>query len=320
MNRSTPQRRRAARPFGGTRLLTATAAALLSVLLLAGCTTTESSSDSSGSSDSIAPDGSSPGGSAPESGQGDTAPGTGTGTEGSAGTVEGVTTDVQASDRSVITTGSVSITVADPIDAAQAAATLTEQAGGRVDSRNETPATDNQPASASLTLRIPADELDRTLTDLKVLGTVNFVSLTGSDVTRQSQDLDARITSLQTSVDRLLALLTEADSTSDLIAIESALSTRQSELESLQSQRASLSDQIDFSTLSLELYSEGTVAPSSPDTFFTGLITGWNALVATLGGVLVGLGVALPWLITVGLLAGIVTLVIRLARRKRTAA
>jgi len=74
----------------------------------------------------------------------------------------------------------------------------------------------NPQATASiLTLRIPADELDRTVADLKELGTVNFVSLNAADVTRQSQDLDARITALQTSVDRLLALMAAATSTPD---------------------------------------------------------------------------------------------------------
>ncbi|MEB0260006.1 DUF4349 domain-containing protein, partial [Undibacterium sp. 5I1] len=74
--------------------------------------------------------------------------------------------------------------------------TITEQAGGRIDSRTENPATDNQPASATLTLRIPAAALDRTVTDLKKLGTLNYVSLNASDITQQTQDLDARITAL----------------------------------------------------------------------------------------------------------------------------
>jgi hypothetical protein len=303
------------------RLLGTITTAVLSAVLFAACTS--GSSDNSITSDLVAPDGSVQG----STDEGDTSEGSigqGGGEQGAGdaavGTIEGVTSDVQASDRSIITTGSVSITVGDPIDAVQAAVTLTEQAGGRIDSRNETPATDNQPASASLTLRIPADALDRTVADLKQLGAVNFVSLNASDVTQQSQDLDARITSLQTSVDRLLALITTAVSTADLIAIESALSTRQSELEGLQSQRTYLSDQIDFSTLTLELYSEGTVAPSSPDNFFTGLIAGWNALLAALGGLLVGFGVALPWIVTIGVLAGIVVLIVWVSTRKRKAA
>ena len=271
---------------------------------------------------------------------GQPAPGTIDGTvEGAVeGAVGGTTSDTQAANRDVITTGSVSLTVKDPIKAAQDAVTITEQANGRVDSRTENPGTDSgiqnpipydgmtypiQPGpmpSAFLTLRIPSDELDRTLTELKKLGTVNYVSFNASDVSQQTQDLDARITSLGASVDRLLSLMSQATNTTDLIAIEGVLSARQSELESLKSQRDYLSDQIDYSTLNLELYGEGLIAPGSPDDFWTGVVAGWNALLATLGGALVVFGVALPWLIVLGAVGVIVLLIIWLSTRKRKAA
>ena len=230
---------------------------------------------------------------------------------------DGAASEIAPDQRQVVTTGSVSLTVEDPIEAAEDALAITEKAGGRVDSRTESPGTDNQPASANLTLRIPSDKLDASLAELKELGTVNHVSLNASDVTQQTQDLDARITSLQTSVDRLLGLMSNATDTADLITIESALSERQSELESLQSQRDFLSDQVDYSTLTLELYAEGVVAPGAPDNFWTGVVAGWNALVATLGGLLVGLGVLLPWLLVLAVVGAIVLLIVRLSTRKR---
>ncbi|MDJ0338208.1 DUF4349 domain-containing protein [Cryobacterium sp. PH31-O1] len=276
-------------------------AVLLTTVLLAGCTANGASvgTDSSGGSVS---DGVVPAEGAPDS------------------PVTGTTGDVNTANRDVITTGSVSITATDPVEASEAARTITEQAGGRVDSRSENPATDIQPASATLTLRIPSDELDRTLVELKKLGRVNFVSLTAQDVTQQSQDLDARITALTTSVDRLLALMASATTTADLISIESALSSRQGELESLQSQRDFLADQIDYSTVQLELVSEGTVASGGPDNFWTGIIAGWTALVTALGGLLIGLGVALPWLVVLAIFGAIVLLLVRLFARRRKAA
>jgi hypothetical protein len=271
----------------------AAAALILAVLLLAGCTSQASSDRSSGGAE----------------------PGVVTGAPAKDQGTGGVATN----NRDVITTGTVSITVQDPINAARDAAAITVQAGGRVDSRNETPATQNQPASATLVLRIPAEDLDRTLTELKKLGTVNFLTLNAADVTQQTLDIDARITSLKTSVDRLLALMAAAKDTTDLIAIESQLSTRQAELQSLQSQRDYLSDQIDYSTITLSLYAEGTVAPPQPGTFWDGIVAGWNALVATLGGALVGLGFILPWLFALGVVGAIVLLVIWMSTRKRKA-
>ena len=285
-------------------------AVLLTAVLLVGCTANSGSvsSDSSGRvSDGVVPF---EGG--PESGAGDQA------ADGSV--VTGTTGDVNTSNRDVITTGSMSITTTDPVAASEEAVTITEQAGGRVDSRSENPGTDIQPASATLTLRIPSDELDRTLAEVKKLGRLNFVSLNAQDVTQQSQDLDARITALTTSVGRLLALMASATSTTDLISIEEALSSRQGELESLQSQRDFLADQIDYSTVQLELVTEGTVAAGGPDNFWTGIIAGWTALVAALGGLLIGLGVALPWLVILAIFGAIALVIVRVFARRRKAA
>ncbi len=284
------------------------AALAVAVLLLAGCSAQGSSTSGSNPGGTTGSDSSGGVVGAPQPGAPDSA------------VKDGTAGEVKSSNRDVITTGSVSITVADPIRSAQDAVTITEQAGGRIDSRTENPATPNQPASANLTLRIPSNEVDRTIAELKKLGTVNFVSLNASDITQQTTDLDARITSLKTSVDRLLTLMRQAGNTTDLIAIESALSARQSELEGLQSQRNYLSDQVDFSTIRLDLYSTGTVAPGSPDSFWTGIVAGWNALVAALGGALIGIGFVLPWLLALGAVTAIVLLIVWLSTRKRKAA
>ncbi|MDJ0350981.1 DUF4349 domain-containing protein [Cryobacterium sp. PH29-G1] len=278
-------------------------AVLLTGVLLAGCSTNSGSSvapdQSGGVSGQVIP---------AEGGQADSS------------AVSGTTGDVKTANRDVITTGSLSITATDPVAASETAVTITEQAGGRVDNRSENPATDIQPASANLTLRIPSDELDRTLAEIKKLGRLNFVSLTAQDVTQQSQDLDARVTALSTSVDRLLALMKSATTTADLISIESALSSRQGELESLRSQRDYLADQIDYSTVQLELVAEGTVAAGGPSNFWDGIVAGWTALVAAFAGLLVGLGVALPWLVVLAIFAAIVLLIVRLFARRRKAA
>lgn len=219
------------------------------------------------------------------------------------------------SDRAVITTGTVSLTATDPIGAADDAIKLVTGAGGRIDNRSEQPATETQPAHATLVIRVPAEQLNTVLDKIKQLGVVNTVSLNASDVTQQKQDVEARIAALQTSVDRLLVLMASAANTADLIAIESALSSRQAELDSLTAQRDYLDDQIDYSTLSVDFVSEGTVAQGDPDTFWDGLLAGWNSLLAFLSGFIVVLGVLLPWLLLFALIAAVVLAIVVAARR-----
>lgn len=223
----------------------------------------------------------------------------------------------QPTDRSVITTGRVSITVDEPVESAQEAVDLAEARGGRVDSRTETPGTDAQPPSASLTLRIPSDELDAFMTELRELGTVNSVSMNASDVTQQRQDLDGRIEALTASVDRLQQLLGEATTIADLIAIESELTTRQAELDSLTQQRDWLVDQVDYSTITVDLVTEAVAPDPQPDDFWSGVIAGWNALIGFATGLGIAVGVMLPWLLAALLVGAIVLVIVLLATRRR---
>ena len=217
-------------------------------------------------------------------------------------------------DRQVITTGWVTITVDKPLDAASEAVKIAEGAGGRVDGRTEYAPVNGDQGSATLTLRLPADSLTQTLEKLKELGTVQEVSLNAADVTMQTQDLDARISALSASVDRLLTLLSSAVDTDTLIQLETAISDRQGELESLESQRRYFADQVALSTVTLNLQSVSAAPVQEPDTFIDGLVAGWNSFIAFFAGLIVVIGVLLPWLVFLGIILGIVLFVLK--RRK----
>ncbi|TFV92073.1 DUF4349 domain-containing protein [Blastococcus sp. CT_GayMR20] len=222
-------------------------------------------------------------------------------------------------DRQVVTTASVSLAVEDPADGAQRVSELVEAAGGRVDERSEQAASGEdgvEGAVADLVVRVPADALTDVLADLKDLGDVESVSVSRSDVTTTAVDLDARISALQSSVTRLQTLMDAATSTEALLAAESALSERQEQLESLQSQRALLADQVELSTLRVHLRPFGVAPAGGPDGFTDGLGTGWRALTAALGATVVVLGILLPWLGVAVVIAAVVLVPLRLARRR----
>jgi len=221
-------------------------------------------------------------------------------------------------DRSVITTGWVTITVTDPMDAAAEAARITESVGGRIDSRSEYAPRGGDGGSATLTLRIPSKDLTATLDKLKELGDVQEVSLSATDVTMESQDLDARITSMRASIDRLTALLAGATDTDSLIALETAISDRQGQLESMEAQQRFLADQVSMSTVTLNLVTEQVVADPQPVTFLDGLVAGWNAFVAFFAGLLVVIGVLIPWLVLAGIITAVVVVLIKRRKPKVT--
>ena len=252
------------------------------------------------------------------------APGAGSGqlSSGAAGSLPGKADPshgaaaVSTSARDVITTGTISITVDTPTTAAEAAVRIASAAGGHVDGRDEHPSPAGEPESARLVLRIPSAKLDAAVRELKKLGRVENVSLSTQDVTGQAKDLDARISALTASVNRLIELMARATTTADLIAIETVLSDRQANLESLQSQKRGLDDQVDLATLTVEFGTAATAPVRPPETFLSGLIAGWGSFVAFFTGFLVLMGVALPWLVFTALIAGITVVAVRRRRAR----
>jgi hypothetical protein len=221
-----------------------------------------------------------------------------------------------SADRSIVVTGELVVTASDPLRAADRAASIVTSAGGRVDGRSEQAGSQGHAGTATLTLRIPAAKLDGTLAALKRLGRTERVSTSSTDVTTRTQDLDARITALRATIQRLIELEKRANDTSDLVEIETTIGDRQSDLESLEAQQRGLADQVAMSTITMTVRPTGTIVASTPAGFGDGLATGWSSFVAFWGAALVAVGVLLPWLVLSAVLAGIALGIVALVRRR----
>jgi hypothetical protein len=222
--------------------------------------------------------------------------------------------------RDVVKTAAMTISVAQPAEAADKAAALVSNANGRVDNRSEDAGSGTGRARATVVLRVPAAKLDDVLGQLKALGTVEHVEITSDDVTAQRVDLDARIKALQTSVDRLLGIMRDARDPDALIKAEGALSERQAELDSLRAQREALGDRIDYSTINVTFLAEkiGGPAPTEYRGFVGQIERGWDGLVSVVGNLVLLFGLLLPWLAVLTVAGGIVYGVVRLARARRS--
>lgn len=222
--------------------------------------------------------------------------------------------DQVTSEPDIITTGYLSLSVESPADTADEVADLVTAAGGRIASRSDyTPVDYGQPSSY-LEARIPYEVLDSTVESIQALGETQEISLNTVDVSLQKIDLDARIEVLEAALARLNELLAAAESTSDLIAVESAIAERQAELDSLQSQREYLSDQTLFATLSISLITPEDAVPADTDGFLDGIVKGWESILAFFAGVIVWAGILVPWL---GLVAVVVVIIVTVRRIRR---
>ncbi len=219
--------------------------------------------------------------------------------------------------RSEIVTGSLYLTVDDPFVAATEVEGIVVASGGRVDSRSESVDIDGDNPSAYLWVRIPADVLDQTLSDIQQLGIVESQSRNNQDVTLQRIDLEARIAVLEGAISRLRDLLDTASTTAEIIEIEAALGDRQAELDSLQGQLDYLTDQVDYASYGIDLRTPEAAPEREPDGFVEGIVAGWMGMLAFFAGSVVVAGMLVPWLAGVLVIGAVVWLVVR-ARRRRT--
>lgn len=215
-------------------------------------------------------------------------------------------------DQQVIRTAYVTVRVVDVTDGVTDLRSAVTAAGGTISTEDVSNYDGSQ--TATLTVRVPAEDLDAFLAGLADLGTIEQSSISAADVTTQVIDLDARISSLTGSIARLTELQSQAADVADLVAVETELANRQAELESLQSQRAYLGDQVAMSTVTITLVPEIGAVTATPD-FLRGLETGWNALLSTAGVLVTAAGFIIPFAIVIGIIVLVIRWIIR--RRKK---
>jgi hypothetical protein len=171
-------------------------------------------------------------------------------------------------------------------------------------------------SSGSVTVRVPSAELDKVVRDLTSVGEVTRSEVRSEDVTDQLVDVEARIATQKASVERLRVLFERAGSTSEVAQVEQELTKRQADLESMQRRSASLKGQVSMATLTVRVATVPIAAPEPEKVgFFGALAGGWDALVAVVGVILVGVGATLPFLVALGVPAALVVYLLRKRRR-----
>lgn len=175
--------------------------------------------------------------------------------------------------------------------------------------------------NANLTIRIPVQQVD-TFTD-KVSGIANVVHKEKNleDITLTYNATESRVKALETEQTRLLELLAEAETMSDLLEIEARLSDVRYELEQVTSQLRLYNNQIDFATIHLNLSEVQEYTPVEEPTLWERISGGFTDSIEGLKegtvDLFVWLIVSSPYLAVFGVLAAIaVVLVKKLSKRK----
>ncbi len=151
-------------------------------------------------------------------------------------------------ERKLIKSGSISLEVEQLAAAEEAVLEWCQSFGGYVASSF------NHETNAAFTVRIPAVHFDAAMAAAGNLGRVRSRNVSTQDVSEQFYDLQTRLDTRKILRDRLQAYLTQAGNMEDLLGIERELNSTLTEIESMEGRMRRLSNQIDYSTITVDLH------------------------------------------------------------------
>lgn len=135
--------------------------------------------------------------------------------------------------------------------------------------------------SGTLVIRIPDDSFDSFIIDA-TSGVKRFDnrSVNVSDVTEQFIDINARLNTKKELEKRLLELLDNTSSVSEIIEIEKQLGDLRSEIESIEGRLKYLENQVSYSTVSITFYERLSADNNIFGKIGDSIKGGWNLLIS----------------------------------------
>jgi glycine cleavage system regulatory protein len=107
---------------------------------------------------------------------------------------------------------------------------------------------------ATVTLRIPPEKFEETLADLGKLGNVRHQAITTADVTKQYLDLESRLKSKETLVERLKKVLLEGRGTvKELMEVEVQMGATIEQIEAIKGELKYYNDLVGMSTITMQV-------------------------------------------------------------------
>jgi hypothetical protein len=159
-----------------------------------------------------------------------------------------------SADRKIIRSSSLAIVVQHPAQVMDKIMALVEMEGGYLESSQ---GGGQDAASGSLTIRVPAARFEETRAEIRKLGLrVENETIAAQDVTRQYVDQDANLRNLRAEEAQYLAILKQAHTVKDLLAVSQQISEVRGQIEQQQAEFNALSKQTETVAIAISLRTE----------------------------------------------------------------
>jgi hypothetical protein len=240
-----------------------------------------------------------------------------------------LTLGTDTSNRRVIRTAELWLEASEPDVTQRKVAALAESKGGFVlSSDTSRTRTDDGAELTTVTVvfRVPSTLFDGTLESVRAFGThVSNEKVTGQDVTEEYVDLEARIKAQHAVEDQYMAVLKDAKTIPDILAVQQKLGEARTEIERADGRRRFLENQTSLSTFTVHLARQIEAVEASGPGFGNSVKRACHDAVDVTIGIVNGFIRLLGVLTPIGLLIGLplfvaVRFIVRRRRRLRAAA
>lgn len=174
---------------------------------------------------------------------------------------------------------------------------------------------------ATLTVRIPADNLDEFTSHVASVSNVTATSESAEDITLSYVATESRQKALQAEEARLLTLIEKAANLTELLQLEKRLTEIRTELEQVTSQLKVYDNLVDYGTVELDINEVKEYTPVEEPGFWERLGTGFMNSLRGVGKLLLELVIffvcAVPYLVPLAAVLGILLLVTKLHKRRK---
>jgi len=215
-------------------------------------------------------------------------------------------------DQKLIKTGYINLEVQKVLETVDVLNELAARHQGYLSSSSVSGDTANR-LSGTVVLRVPADQFDATVTEIKTLGALRSASVNSQDVTEEYIDLQAQKGALQLQLEQFNRIMEKADKVEDILKIQVEIGRVQQELDRLEGRLRYLNNRIDLGTITVSLQEPTPLGGETGHDFISVINSGIQGLLATIDGIIIGFFTLLPLII----LAVIIYAIYRWRKGKR---
>jgi len=195
---------------------------------------------------------------------------------------------------------------------------IAESSGGYVSSTESYSNAEGKITSGRILIRIPSEKFDISINEIKKIGELKSINISGQDVTQEYVDLESRLKNYEAQEKVLLDLMNKSTSVKDSIEVQKELSNVQGEIEVIKGRMNYLNNMVSFSTIEITIAEPNVAPPVQGGGFLNAVKRGAETAIKVLNGLVFFIITISPLIVLAGIVLIIVWASIR-ARNKRRA-